>query len=177
MNPYPSSVVTAALCDRQRVAAVRRLVPLYRPPSMSFDRLTRLAAELLQAPVALLTLVEDDRQFFISSYGLNEPIRSARQTPLDYSICQYAVATQSPVVVADALREPFLANHRAVIELGVAAYAGVPLITPERFAVGTLCVIDFDRHDWTDDQLGNLALLADICMDEIRLAGVDRQHR
>lgn len=169
------AAVRAAVEDRYRVAAVRRLIPLYRPPSRVFDRLTALAAQLLEAPVALLTLVEDDRQFFISSYGLEEPIRSARQTPIEYSICQYAVAASRPLLVPDATKDPVLANHRAVTELGVVSYVGIPLITPNHWAVGTLCTIDFCSRDWTDAQVAALDMLAGVCMDEIRLVGYDRQ--
>lgn len=92
-----NATVTEVLADRQRLAAVHRLVPLHRPPMPTFDRLTRLAAELLKAPIALLSLLEDDRQFFVSSHGLPEEVRSARQTPLDYSICQHTVAAGRPL--------------------------------------------------------------------------------
>jgi GAF domain-containing protein len=166
---------TAVLHDRRRLAALRRLVPLYRPPNIAFDRLTRLAAELLDAPVALLTLVEEDRQFFVSSHGLDEPLRSTRQTPLEYSICQHTVAGGRPLVIGDARRDLRLDGNLAVTELGVAAYAGMPLVTPDGQAVGTLCVVDFVPRDWTDDKLAILADLAAICMDELRLAGLDRQ--
>lgn len=165
----------AALHDRHRLAAVRRLVPLYRPPNMTFDRLTRLAAELLDAPVALLTLVEEDRQFFVSSHGLEEPLRSSRQTSLDYSICQHTVAAGRPLVIGDARRDSRVDGNLAVTELGVAAYAGMPLTTPDGYTVGALCVIDFGPRDWTDDKLAMLADVADICVDELRLAGLDRQ--
>jgi GAF domain-containing protein len=166
---------TGVLRDRHRLAAVRRLVPLYRPPNMTFDRLTRLAAELLDAPVALLTLVEDDRQFFVSSHGLGEPLRSNRQTSLDYSICQHTVAAGRPVVIGDARQDPRVDSNLAVTTLGVAAYAGIPLVTPDGYTVGALCVIDFGPRDWTDDKLAMLSDVADICMDELRLAGLDRQ--
>src|SRR5437868_12104027 len=87
--------VLAAVRDPQRLAALRRQVLLDTPPSETFDRLTRLAARVLDAPVALLTLVDEDRQFFKSSVGLPEPFASARQTPLEFSICQYAVAAKA----------------------------------------------------------------------------------
>lgn len=167
--------MTAVVGDPLRVAAVRRMVPLYRPPSLTYDRLTRLAAQLLDAPLALLTLVEADRQFFVSSHGLPEPLRSDRQTPIEYSICQFAVAAGRPLVVPDTSAALFLAGHPAVTEYGIASYAGVPLVTPDGWAVGALCVMDVAPRDWNDDQLANLALLAGICMDEIRLAGLDRQ--
>jgi GAF domain-containing protein len=174
-SPDDLHAVTAVLHDRRRLAALRRLVPLYRPPNIAFDRLTRLAAELLEAPVALLTLVEEDRQFFVSSHGVGEPLRSTRQTPIDYSICQLTVAGGRPLVIGDTRHDIRSAGNLAVIEFGVAAYAGMPLITPDGHAVGTLCVIDFVPRDWTDDGLAILADLAAVCMDELRLAGLDRQ--
>jgi GAF domain-containing protein len=168
------ALAPAAVTDPDRLAALRRLVLLDSPPNPTFDRLTVLAAQLLEAPVALLTLVDADRQFFVSACGLPEPLQTARQTPLDYSICQYAVANQRPLIIGDAHDDPFLAANLAVTELGVTAYAGMPLVTSDGYAVGTLCVIDFVARDWTDDQLTILTHLADITMDEIRLHFLDR---
>ncbi len=170
----PDEFVARRVSDPHRVAAVRRLVPLYRPPSVHFDRLTRLVAQLLLAPVALLTLVEPDRQFFVSSYGLPDDLARARQTPIDYSVCQFAVATGAPLIVPDVSEEPHLVSHPAVVEFGVASYAGIPLLSGEQ-PVGTLCVLDFLPRDWTDDQLSILATLANVCMDEIRLCGYERR--
>jgi GAF domain-containing protein len=73
-------------------------------------------------------LVDVDRQFFLSSYGLPEPIRSARQTALEYLICQYVVAGGRPIIINDTSRDVRLRRHLAVTELGVAAYAGMPLL-------------------------------------------------
>lgn len=168
---YVERVVT----DPRRVAAVRRMVPLYRPPSDRFDRLTRLAAHLLVAPVSLLTLVDADREFFVSSYGLDDPIRSEREAPLEYSLCPLAVATARPVIVGDFAADPALAKHPAALKFGIRAYAAIPLLTPDNWGVGTLSVIDFVPRDWTDDQLANLDMLASICMDEIRFSCLDRQ--
>jgi GAF domain-containing protein len=168
------ATVAPAVTSPGRLAALRRLAVLDGPPHTTFDRLTRLAAELLETPIALLTLVDADRQFFLSSSGLPEPIHSARETALDYSICQYAIGSRRPLIVSDARADPVLRGNRAVTELGVAAYAGVPLITGDGHAVGTLCVIDFVPRDWTDDRLAILARLADITMDEIRLHFLER---
>lgn len=167
--------VTAALCDPERAAAVRRLVPLYRPRSIVYDRLTSLAAQLLEAPLALLTLVEPDRQFLVASHGIPDHLYAARQTPIQYSICQFAVATGRPLVVADTAGAPFLIDHPAVTEFGIGAYAGVPLVTGEGWPVGALCVMDLATREWNDYQMANLAFLARICMDEMRLAGLERR--
>jgi GAF domain-containing protein len=171
------ATVAAIVTDPRRVAAVRRLVPLYRPPCLTFDRLTELAAGLLTAPVALLTLVDSDRQFFVSSYGLGEPVRTERQTSLEYSICQHVVAAGRPLIVNDTALDARLEGSPAVIELGVAAYAGIPLTTGDGYSVGAFAVLDFVRRDWTDDRLAILAHLAAIAMDEIRLAGLERSRR
>jgi GAF domain-containing protein len=167
---FVSDVVT----DPDRLAALRRLALLDTPPNLSFDRLTALAAQLLESPVALVTLVDEDRQFFVSSCGLPESLQSARQTPLDYSICQYAIESHRPLIVGDARADTVLSDNAAVTELGVAAYAGIPLVTLDGHVVGTLCVIDFVPRDWTDDQLAILSRLADIMMDEVRLHFLDR---
>lgn len=169
------ATVSPIVNDPKRLAAVRRLVPLYRPPSATFDRLTRLAAELLEAPVAMLTLVETDRQFFVSSYGLPADITEARQTSIEYSICQHVVAGGVPLIVADTALDLRLDGNLAVAEMGVASYAGIPLMSPDHFPVGALCVADFVPRDWTDDKLAVLADLAAIAMDELRLSTLDRQ--
>jgi GAF domain-containing protein len=165
-----SSVIT----NPDRVAALRRLVLLDTPPSAAFDRITHLAARVIGAPIALITLVDANRQFFLSSSGLPEPVSSARQSPLEYSICQHAVAAGRPLIVNDTRSEAALAGSAAVIDLGVTAYAGIPLMTPAGYAIGTLCVVDVVPREWTDDQVTLLSDLADLTMDEIRLHVHDR---
>jgi GAF domain-containing protein len=170
------STVPAVVTDPARVAAVRRLFLLDTPPDRAFDRLTGLAAQLLDAPVSLVTLVDAERQFFVSESGLGEPLRSLRQTSLDYSICQHAIAASRPLIVGDTRAHPVLSATPAVAELGVAAYAGIPLYVGGH-AVGTLCVLDFVPREWTGDQLAMLSHLAEITMDEIRLHVQERIAR
>jgi two-component system, LuxR family, sensor kinase FixL len=159
-------IVPSLVTDAHRLAAVRRLM-VDRPPSPVLDRLTRLAAQLVEAPMSLLTLVDSDRQIFLSAYGLPEPFRSQRESGIQFSICQHAVASGRPLIVADAHADAVLRLNAAVIQLGVTAYAGMPLITWDGHAVGTLCVIDMVARDWTDDHLVALSHLADIAMDQI----------
>src|SRR5262245_46339689 len=97
----------------------------------AFDRFTRLATQWLKVPTALVSLVDDRRQFFKSAVGLGEPWASERGTPLEYSFCQYAVTSRKPLIVMDAREHPFLRNSLAVSELGVVAYAGIPLTTTD----------------------------------------------
>jgi GAF domain-containing protein len=173
LGPYLGAAsITAlpAIASPDRLAALRRLNVLDSPALRPLDRLTGLAAQLLEAPIALITLIDADRQFFLSSSGLPEPIKSDRQTALSYSVCQYAVASGRPLVVDDARVEAALADIPAVTEFGVAAYAGIPLFTAEGHAIGTLCVMDLRPRHWSGDQLATLAHLADVAMDEIALS-------
>lgn len=161
----PSTVIT----NPDRLGALRRLLLLDTPANPTFDRLTQLAAQLLEAPIALLTLIDTDRQFLLSAVGLPEPFCSDRQTSLDYSICQHAVVSGRPLIVQDTRREPLLADNPAVTDLGVTSYAGMPLVGAAGHAVGALCVMDIVTRDWPGHSLACLAHLADITMDEICL--------
>jgi GAF domain-containing protein len=171
--------LTAVVRDPRRVAALRRLLLLDTGPTEPFDRLVRLAARTLAAPLALVTLVDADRQYFKAAFGLPEPLATDGQTPLTHSICQYAVAHGAPLVICDARVEHWLDDNPAVSELGVRAYAGVPLVTPDGHAIGTLCVLDLVPHSWTDDDLANLEDLAGIAMREIQTHLLERRvaHR
>jgi GAF domain-containing protein len=124
---------------------------------------------VLNAPVALVSGVEQDRQFFKSCLGLPEPWASSRQSPLSHSFCQHAVARREPLVVSDAREVPELLNNRAIQDMGVIAYLGIPLITREGYAVGTLCVIDHEPRAWTRDQVDLLKDLAASVVTEIAL--------
>ncbi|HEX2289785.1 MAG TPA: GAF domain-containing protein, partial [Pseudonocardiaceae bacterium] len=93
---------------RARLAAVARTALLDTPPEEAFDRLTRMAARLLGAPISLITLVTDDRQFFKSAMGLPEPWASRRTAPLSQSFCRQVAVSGEPLVVEDTRRHPLL---------------------------------------------------------------------
>lgn len=156
--------------DPRRLKAVRNTGLLDTAPDPGFDRLTDLVRRVLAVPVALISLVEQDRQFFKSQSGLGEPWATARETPLTHSFCQYAVAAGEPLVVPDAREHPTLKDNLAVPDLGVIAYAGVPLIDEDGYALGTLCAIDHQPRFWTNDQVEMLSDLAQLTVNEIRLA-------
>ena len=158
-----------ALRAPERLASLRRTALLDTPPEESFDRLTRLAARALNAPVALVSLVDEDRQFFKSCLGLPEPWGSRRESPLTHSFCQHVVAGREPVVVADARRDPRLLDNLAIRDLKVIAYLGVPLVTSDGQAVGTLCVIDQEPRTWTTEEVDTVRDLAAAVVTEIDL--------
>jgi formate hydrogenlyase transcriptional activator len=164
--------LTRVLEDEARLEALRRTGLLDSPPEEAFDRLTRLATAVLRVPVALVSLVDSDRQFFKSQSGLSEPLASLRQTPLTNSFCKHAVGSREPLVVADARRDPLFAQSVGGSDVGVIAYAGVPLITSEGYALGTFCIVDRQPHDWTDEEIGILRVLATSAVAEIELQRV-----
>jgi GAF domain-containing protein len=156
---------------------LHRLALLDTPPEEAFDRLTRLAVKVVEAPVALVTLVDADRQFFKSQVGLDEPWATRRGTPLSYSFCRHVVASGAPLVVEDARRHPLVADNPAVAEMGVVAYVGVPLTLAEGSTLGTLCAIDRAPRHWTVAQIGLLRDLAAAGMTEIELRRLLHEHR
>src|SRR5688500_3752196 len=110
-----------------RLAALRRLRLLDTPAEAAFDRLGQLAQKILRPPVALVTWVDDQRQFFKSCLGLPEPWATWRSTPLSHSFCKHVVSTNAPLVVNDARDHPIFRENLAIQDLGVVAYLGVPL--------------------------------------------------
>ena len=126
------------IADGARLAALRDLGILDTEPEEAFDRFTRLAADLLGVPVALVSLVDRDRQFFKSQQGLQAPWAEARQTPLSHSFCQYAVDSKRPLVIEDARESGLVSDSLAIRDLDLIAYAGVPLVLEDGNAVGTL---------------------------------------
>jgi diguanylate cyclase (GGDEF)-like protein/PAS domain S-box-containing protein len=134
----------------------------------AFDRITRLAATLLGAPVALISLVEAGREFFKSAVGLTEAWAATRQTSLTHSLCRQVTRDRVPLVVTDARLHPLLRDSLPIPDLGAVAYAGVPLMIDGE-AVGALCVIDHQPREWTADQVSILADLASAVVSEIQL--------
>jgi signal transduction histidine kinase len=155
------------LHDRTRLEALRATGLLDSAPDEPFDRLTRLACRLLGVPVALLSLVEADRQFFKSMVGLPQPWALLRETPLSHSFCQHVVARGAPLLLQDARTHPVLGANLAVRDLGVVAYLGMPLTTPEGQVLGALCAIDTEPRSWTPGDAAALRDLAALAMGEI----------
>lgn len=103
-----------------------------------------------------MSLVDDQRRFFKSQIGLLSPVSEQRQTPLSHSFCQWVVSGQEELVVQDARTHPILSANGAVADLGVIAYAGVPLSAVMDKPIGSFCAIDGQPRQWTDDELATL---------------------
>lgn len=171
-NTESTHIITHdAVRDPVRLHALRKLGLLDTPTEPAFDRLTRLASRVLHAPVATITLVDEDRQFFVSGVGVGEPWASARQTPLSYSFCHHAIASGQPLIIADTRAHPLGHANRAVAELDVIAYAGIPLKLDTGDIPGVLCVMCHEPRAWSADDISTLQDLAASVLTEIELRG------
>ncbi len=154
--PLPSN-------EPQRLDRLRGLSLLDTPPDPRFDAITALAAEAVGAPIAVVSLVDEHRQWFKSTCGT-----SACETSRDVAFCAYAILSDEALVVPDATADERFADSTLVTgEPHIRAYAGVPLITDDGLPLGTLCAIDIKARPFTDTQLGQLRRLADLTMSAI----------
>ncbi|HEY0001271.1 MAG TPA: SpoIIE family protein phosphatase [Actinoplanes sp.] len=135
----------------------------------AFDRFAAMVRTVLDVPVALVSLVGSDRQFFPGACGLADPWDSERQTPLSHSFCQHVVASAEPLIVVDARTDPRVLGNLAIDDLGVIGYAGMPLTDAHGHVLGSLCAIDEEPHQWTAAELTLLADLAATCSESLRL--------
>src|ERR1017187_861638 len=138
-------------------------------------RLARLVASTLRVPVARVSLVEKDRQVFPGMVGLAEPWATTRQTPLSHSTCQHVTASGSPLILADAREDERTCDNLAIGDLGVIAYAGMPLTDGQGHVLGSLCAIDTRPRSWSPQELADLADLAEACSADLRLRIVSLQ--
>lgn len=146
-----------------RLAKLRSLDLLDTPCEPVFDVITGMASRLLRAPIALVTLVDADRQWFKSHTGLE-----IRQTSRELAFCAHAIHGAGPFVVPDAtLDERFADNPLVTGEPRIRAYAGIPLRSSEGLALGTLCVIDHRPRDFTEAELDILRDLVDLARNEV----------
>ena len=138
-----------------RLAVLTRSGLLDTPPEELFDRVTRLAAHVLDVPTVLMSLVDRHRQFFKSQVGLVGDLAQSRQTPLSHSFCQWVVAGQDDLVVPDA-RKHLLLRLNPATSTFVVAYAGVPLRAGSTETIGSFCAIDTKPHMWDAADLAAL---------------------
>lgn len=151
--------------EQERLFFLRSTGLLDSKASEAFDRITRLAAELFQVPIALVSLVEDKRQWFKSCVGLD-----TRQTERSVSFCTHTIERGTAFIVEDALQDPRFADNPLVTgHPGIRFYAGVPLRLPSGHALGSLCVIDSQPRGFSDHELQRLQDLGALVMAQIDL--------
>lgn len=136
-----------------------------------FDRLTRLARQLFSVPIALVSLIDHDRQWFKSRQGLD-----AEETPRNLSFCGHAILVSTPLIVENALEDPRFATNPLVTEAPkIRFYAGAPLHTIDGYRIGTLCLIDVQPRTFTAEQIGMLVDLAATAEELIQVDEISQQ--
>ena len=151
--------------EPERLAALRRYDILDTPQEQAFDDITRLVATICHTPIAVINLIDRERQWFKSEIGLG-----VRETPLDISICAHALLQPGIFIVPDTMRDERFANNPLVTgEPKLRFYAGALLETPEGYPVGTLCVLDYKPRELTEDQKEALLILARQVMAQMEL--------
>lgn len=152
--------------EEERLAAVRRYDILDTPPDGTFDRITALAADIFDVPVALVTIVDEDRIWFKSRHGLPD-VTEIPRTP---GLCASVILQDSPYIVEAARRDPrTLANPLVAGAFGLQFYAASPLRTGDGCRLGTLCIIDREPRIFSPKQATVLERLSEIVMDEMEL--------
>ena len=151
--------------EDQRLAAVRRYEILDTPPDGVFDRITALAARRFNVPIAIISIVDEDRIWFKSHHGL-----AIDQIDRDPGLCASAILGDDPYLLCDASADPrSLANPLVAGDFGLRFYAAVPLTTSDGHKLGTLCVIDREPRTIDDAQIEDLKDLASVVMDQMEM--------
>jgi hypothetical protein len=157
--------VEASIRNPARLAVLRRLHLLDTPPEDTFDRLTRFASRRLGVPIALVNLIDEERQYFKSAIGMGD----LRELPVAVGVCSHAVATGKPLVLDDARANPAFASNPIVTDYGLVAYIGIPLETSAGHCLGTFCVVDTEPRTWSEQNIATVRNLAGAAITEIEI--------
>ena len=151
--------------EKKRLKVLWQYEVLNTVPEEVFDNLTELAARICEAPIALISLVDEKRQWFKSKFGTD-----VTETSRDISFCAYAITQPGLFIVPDAtLDERFASNPLVTSEPKIRFYAGAPLVTPDGYALGTLCVIDKVPRELRPEQKQALSILAHHVVTQLEL--------
>lgn len=165
-SPFPQN-------EEQRLRALQAFDVLDTLAEPQFDALTELAAHICDTPIALISLIDSDRQWFKSKVGLE-----VDQTPRDISFCQYAIMNDDLLEVNNSLDSPILKDNPLVVgDPNIRFYAGAPIKNKDGFKIGTLCVIDRKPKKLDDRQKKMLQLLADQVLNQLELRSMVEKER
>ena len=157
--------VAVLQAEQERMDAVRRYDILDTPPDGAFDRIAAVAARIFGVPIAIVSVVDTDRIWFKAHHGLD--VTQIDRAP---GLCASAITGTDPWIINDAIADPrTLANPLVAGEFGLRFYAGAPLTTHDGFNLGTLCVIDQEPREVTEQETKLLVELAQVVVDELEL--------
>jgi GAF domain-containing protein len=159
--------------EKQRLAALNRYDILDTPPEKTFNNITVLASHVCETPIALLVLIDRNRQWFKAKVGVR-----LQETPREFAFCAHTIMHRTMLVIPDATHDKrFAANPFVAAGPRYRFYAGAPLVTPDNRALGTLCVIDKVRRTLTANQKKDLLALSQLVMTELELRRILREQR
>jgi len=151
------------ISEQERLDAVH-CYNLIDAPHGAFDRITKLTARLLKAPIALVTVVDTDNIWYLSHYGTD-----AQKIPKELGLCSQVILNNAPFLVEDASTDSRLAGNECAAQIGLKFFAAVPLTVKSGHNLGTLCVIDTESRKFTTEDMELLKDLAAIVVDELEL--------
>jgi len=150
--------------ELQRINALHRYQVLDTAPEQAFDDITKLASFICQAPVALVTLIDSDRQWFKSKLGIQ-----GSECPREQAVCAHTILEPDTLVVEDLLADNRFSDNAAIKAEHLRFYAGAPLITPDHYALGAVCVLDRQPRKLTEEQSAALKQLARLVVNLLEL--------
>lgn len=149
--------------EENRLKDLNSLGVLDTDPEPRFERITKLMAITFKVPIALISLVDQDRQWFKSHYGLE-----CQETPREHSFCARAIKSKEPYLIEDALHHTLYKDNPLVLgKPHIRAYAGVPIHGPMGYLVGTCCIIDHKARSFSQDEIEQLVLFAQLAEAEL----------
>jgi len=150
------SVMKSPTTEERRIAALREYAIMDTTPEEGFDDISRLTSYICETPIALITLLDLNRQWFKSHIGLE-----GTETPIEHAFCAHAIRQEKVFIVPDAMEDPRFAQNPLVTSApNIRFYAGAPLVTPQGVPLGTLCAIDRVPRNFTEEQKEALQALA-----------------
>jgi sigma-B regulation protein RsbU (phosphoserine phosphatase) len=165
---FPRTLVVDPAAEQERMQDLRALNLLDTPPEERFDRITRLAAEFFQVPIAYVAFIADDRQWFKSRVGV-----CPTETPRDLSFCRHTILSDEPLIMPDAREHPIGRHHPMVVgEPFLRFYAGIPLAGPRGKKIGSFCLLDHQPREFGPDQVARLATFASVVEREMNLGQI-----
>ena len=175
--PPPTAALPPEVLDPERLRAVRATGLLDAAAARSWDELTSLAARLLRAPMAFMTLVDDTRSFWLSCVGVDGLGPGENQNPVHESFCQYVIADGAAFLVGDAAGHARTRDNPSVSVLGVRAWAGYPVLDSAGRPLGSFCVMDTVPRAWSEEDGQVLGVLAAAASAQVQLLAAVNAER
>ncbi|MEM7035097.1 MAG: GAF domain-containing protein, partial [Chloroflexota bacterium] len=149
--------------------SLQKQISLDTPINAKYDRLTRLASKITGCSIALLSLVDQDREFLKSAFGLPEPLASGREIALSHSFCQHVVELEKPLIITDARQDTVLKDSPIISDFDFIAYLGIPLSDKNGQILGAFSIIETQPRAWSSDEVDIVQELAQAAIDELEL--------